>query len=275
MPFGGLLTVGLIGAGGSIFSGLLGSSASKKAAEQQQQATQAGINEQQREFDIANERSRPFVQAGQQSIGTLMDLLRSGQFGFGSTGTADIPQFHAPTLEDARNSPGYEFARQQGNKGILQGAAAAGGNIGGGTLRALDSFGTGLADSTYGNVFNRALDTYKANLTGYGTKLAAQQQEFGQLLAPAQIGSGSTANLNATQATSASSIAQLMQNLGTSAAAGTVGSSNAIAGGIGGATNSLSQSLLLNNLGLGKPSPWAQTPIGGNVSLSAAAGVPG
>lgn len=73
--------------------------------------------------------------------------------------------FTAPSLEDAQNSPGYQFALQQGLQGIQRSAAARGTLLTGGTLKALQQYGTGLADQTYGNVFNRALQT---NTTNFG-----------------------------------------------------------------------------------------------------------
>lgn len=256
MPFGGLLTVGLIGAGSSIFSGLLGKSAANKAADQQTQAQQNAIAEQQREFNIAQGNSAPFVSAGQSSIAQLMEALKSGKFGVGSTG--NIPtDFKAPTLEEAQNTPGYQFAAQQGSKGVLQGAAAAGGAISGGTLKALDSFNSGLANSTYGDVFNRALSGYQASLAGYGTKLAGQQQEFNQLFAPAQLGAGAASSINATGSTAATNIAQLMAGIGTSQAGGTLGGANSIAGGINGATNGILQAVTLGNLFKGGKAPPA------------------
>ncbi len=79
------------------------------------------------------------------------------QGGFGSL------NFQAPSLDEARNSPGYQFALQQGMRGIESGAASKGTLLTGGTLKALQGFGTGLADQTYGNVFNRALDVNRTN----------------------------------------------------------------------------------------------------------------
>mgnify|MGYP001011198921 CR=1 FL=1 len=46
--------------------------------------------------------------------------LSSGKFGFGS-----LPDFKAPTAEEARATPGYQFTQQQGEQGILRGAASS------------------------------------------------------------------------------------------------------------------------------------------------------
>lgn len=229
----GTAIAGGLSAAGGLASAVIGSSAAKTAAKEQEEATQQAIAEQQREFNIEQGNSAPFVQAGQQSIAQIMKGLQDGTFGPGS-----IPNFKPPTLADAQQTPGYQFTQQQGNKGILEGAAATGGAISGGTLKSLDQYNTNLANTTYSNIYNQALSTYGANLTN-------QAQQFGQLVAPAQIGSGSTAAINATGSQTSSSIAGLLQALGTSQAAGTVGSANAISSGLTGATNSLSQSLTL------------------------------
>lgn len=237
----------LAAAGGGVASSVIGSKASSNAAQQQAAGQQAGIDETRREFDIAQANSAPFVQAGQQSIGSLMDALKSGKFGVGSTGAAPA-EFKAPTLEEVQQTPGYQFAAQQGSKGILQASAAGGGGISGGTSKALQGYQTQLANTTYGDAFSRAMQAYQAQLAGYGTKLAANQQEFNQLLAPAQLGSGATTSINNTGTAAASNIAQLMASIGSSNAAGTIGSATSVANGINSATNGINQAMLYAKL---------------------------
>jgi len=176
MPFGGLLTVGLIGAGGSLLGGLFGKSAANKASQQQSDSAQRALDFQRQIFAAQQGNMAPYQQAGTTSLAMLMDALKSGKFGVGSTG--DIPKFTAPTLAEVQQTPGYQFTQQQGNKGILQAAAAAGGAISGGTLRAADAFNTNLANTTYGDAFQRAIQGYSANLQGYQTDLQRRAQEY-------------------------------------------------------------------------------------------------
>ena len=262
----------LASAGGGIASSVIGSKASNKAATQQAAGQQAGIDETRRQFDVSQANSQPFVEAGQQSIGSLMDALKSGKFGVGSAGAAPA-DFKAPTLEEVQQTPGYQFAAQQGSKGILQASAAGGGGISGGTSKALQGYQTNLANTTYGDAFSRAMQAYQSQLAGYGTRLAANQQEFGQMFAPAQLGAGATANINQIGANASSTIAQLMAGIGSSRAAGTMGGAASIANGVGGATNSISQSLLLAKLLGGRSSaitPGATLP--GTSSIPGGAG---
>jgi len=159
VPFGGLLTAGLFSAGSSIFGGIAGRHAAGTAAGQQVQGGQEAI-------DYIKQIMGPYLGAGSTSIGNIMDLLNSGKFGAGSNEAAPkfTGTFTPPTKEELQNFPGYQFAREQGEKGILSGAAAAGGNISGGTMRALSGFNQNLAENTYQQMFQNAMQTYQSGL---------------------------------------------------------------------------------------------------------------
>ena len=62
--------------------------------------------------------------------------------------------FQAPTLQQAENTPGYQFALQQGQNALQASAAANGSLLTGGTLNALDSYSQGLADTNYNNIYD-------------------------------------------------------------------------------------------------------------------------
>ncbi len=298
---------GLASAGGGIASSVIGSNAAKTATQQQVNQQNQGLQFQKDIFSQQQQNQQPYQSAGTTSIAKLMSDLQSGKFGAGSLGTAPTAPtapppvfdstFTAPTAAEAAATPGYQFTQQQGNKGILQGAAAAGGSIGGGTLKALAGYDTNLANTTYGDTFNRAMQAYQAQLSKYGANLqgyqaglqgynsqlagfeagqGAQQQEFNQEFAPAQLGENAVASINNTGTQQSTSIAQLMGQIGQTQAAGTVAGSNAITGGIGQAANGLSSSLLLGQLlnnpgylgtsGVGKANP-INIPLDTNIAL--------
>ena len=81
--------------------------------------------------------------------------------GFGSFAQGYDKTFTAPTAEDARNTPGYQFTMDQGIKGLDQSAAARGSVLSGGHNKDLMQYAQGLADTTYGNTYNRALGEYQ------------------------------------------------------------------------------------------------------------------
>lgn len=247
MPFGGLLTVGLIGAGSSIFSGLMGKSAADKAAEAQVKA--AGQVQ-----DLA----KTTVPQANDILGkyydTNMGLLKPYQ----STGTDALAQlnaltkgggFQAPQGLTESNDPGYQARMALGQQAVERSAAARGGALGGAAGKELTGFGQTFGSNEYGNVYNRALGTYQTN--------------FGNLQQLAGLGLNATnTGVTAGNVTGTGQSSNLLQGLGIQAdaltgganarASGYVGGANALAGGVAGASDSLSNLVLLKNLGLGK-----------------------
>ena len=71
--------------------------------------------------------------------------------------------FQKPTLEEAQQDPGYEFARTEGLRAIKNRASAMGSANTGGTLKDLMTWGNNFANQNYGNVFDRNLRTYSTN----------------------------------------------------------------------------------------------------------------
>lgn len=88
--------------------------------------------------------------------------------------------FTAPTLEQAQQEPGYQFALDQGLKALQQSAAAKGVLRTGGTLKDLINYGQAAGQGNYQNVFNRNLGTYQTN---FGNRLNAYQTNFQDALA--------------------------------------------------------------------------------------------
>jgi hypothetical protein len=247
VPFGGLLTAGLIGAGGSIISGLFGASSATKAAQAQTAEEDKALQFQEQEYSDQKANQAPFISAGQSSMAQLMAGFQNGTFGPGSTGP--VPAFTAPTLAQAQQTPGYQFTQQQGEQGIERGAAAAGGAVTGGTLKALASYDTGLANSTYNTIYQQALSGYGASMSTYQEQLAAQQQAFSQLSNTASIGESASANAGSTGAQAANTVGSTLSSIGNSTSAGIVGSSNAITGAISGATSAATLPIYLQSLG--------------------------
>lgn len=66
--------------------------------------------------------------------------------------------FVAPTAEQARNTPGYQSAIDQGNQGLQRSAAARGGLLSGGALKDIGTYNIGMADQNYQNVYTNALN---------------------------------------------------------------------------------------------------------------------
>lgn len=100
---------------------------------------------------------------------TAPQAFNPAMFNYG--GTPVQPTFQAPTLDNT-NDPGYAFRLKEGQRAI-QNQASAQGLRGGDVAKAMQDYAQNYASSEYGNVYNRALSGFNANLAG-------QQQQFGQ-----------------------------------------------------------------------------------------------
>jgi hypothetical protein len=243
----GLLIAAGIGAAGSIGGSLISANAAGSAADKETAQEDKALDFQEGVYNDTKANQQPFVSGGQYTLGQLIAGFQNGTFGPGS-----IPAFKAPTLADAQSTPGYQFTQQQGEQGIERGAAAAGGAITGGTLKSLAGFDTGLADSTYNDVFNRAMASYNSLLTG-------QNQSFNQLTSIAGLGENAAANVGNNGAQASNTIGNTLANIGNAQAAGTVGTANAVTSGINGAVNSATLPLYLQYL---RPQVASQIPAG-------------
>lgn len=100
-------------------------------------ATNAGIAEQNQALNQQSQLSAPYRALGQAAIPQLEALL-----GIGGKGSAGIQQ----TLQ---NLPGYKFQQQQGTQNTVNQASAMGLGLSGNTLQGLSQFNSGLANSNY------------------------------------------------------------------------------------------------------------------------------
>lgn len=80
-----------------------------------------------------------------------------------------------PNLNAFTASPGYEFRRSEGLRGLENSAAARGGAFSGNALRALTEFNSGLASQEFGNYVNQL-----AGIAGVGQTATNQVSAYGQ-----------------------------------------------------------------------------------------------
>lgn len=158
--------------GGSILGGIMGSSSEKKAAKAQEQASQAAIAEQRRQYDQNRTDLMPWMLAGNSALNQLQQL-NSGNF------------------ESFQSSPDYAYARDQMQQGVERGAAARGGLYSGGSQVDLANAMNGIASQNYGNYYNRL-----SQLAGVGQSTATNLGSMGQAAA-SNIGNAQMAAGNA------------------------------------------------------------------------------
>jgi hypothetical protein len=233
------LIVAGVSAAASIGSAAIGANASENAASQQANSADKALAFQESTQATNQANYAPYLAAGSTSVNKLMTDLNNGTFGPGSN-----PTFTAPTADQARSTPGYQFTLSQGERGVNASAAAAGGALSGGAVKSSEQYASGLADSTYNDVYNRSLSTYQA-------QLANQAQEYSQLYQPAALGENAAAQSGNTAQQVAGNVGSLMTQVGNAQAAGTIGVANATAGGVTGVASAAQQAYLLNQYGLG------------------------
>lgn len=245
---------GALGAGAAVLSSDNQASAAKSAAQTQASAANQAAQIQQTEFNTTTANEAPYLQAGNTSLNALMTQLGLGP---GGTGTGPLTQSFTPyqapapfnfNPQNLQNTPGYQFQLQQGEQAITDQASAVGGVGGGNTLKALTTFGQGLAGTEYQNAYTNALNAYNTNsANSYQAWLAnqqgnqnVQQQNTNNLQTLAGSGQNAAANLGSLGNASAATIGNDLTSGAAATAAGTIGAANANASGLSSVTNSLS-----------------------------------
>lgn len=136
MPTGAAIALaGVAGAGATIWG-------ANKAAQAQTNATDKATGVQKDMFDKTQAVLNPYVQGGNESNAELSKLLMPGG---------------GVNMDELRKLPGYEFALNQGERGIENSAAARGLGAAGTTAIKAGGFATGLADQTFGAQVGRLM----------------------------------------------------------------------------------------------------------------------
>ncbi len=143
-------------AGAAVASAGISAIAGHSASKAQQKSAQAGIAEQQRQYDTTRADFAPWRAAGEQALGNLTRAY-----------SGDRSAFTA--------SPGYQFNYDEGLRAIDRGAAARGLLHSGAGVKAEQRFGSGLASNEYNNWWNQGL-----GLAGLGQNAATTVAQAGQ-----------------------------------------------------------------------------------------------
>ena len=155
-----------VGAASSVGGGLLGKGSAKKARKRAQRGYDQATDTTNKYFDEAV----PFIdeanaeaQAGLENYAGLGEgALGKLAFGLGF----DVPGFDTSGLERGgllanfsadkfEKEPGYEFRREEGQRGLERQASSKGGVLSGQTLKALNRFNQDYASNEYGAAYDR------------------------------------------------------------------------------------------------------------------------
>jgi len=244
------VTAALIGAGGALVGGLISSSGARQGASMQADAAANAQALQKQMYDEQVKRNEPFAQAGLTAQNRLMELLGLG----GKPGAQGYGKYARDfSMQDFQADPGYGFRVAEGQKALDRQAAARGGLISGGALKAAQRYGQDMGSQEYMNAFNR-----------YQTNRANQLNPLGSLM---QSGQGAVNNQAAAAGKYGSEGAAALQAAGEANAAGAMGQANTWNRAINAGTSAYTDASMMNAL-MNRPSnynylysqPWTVGP---------------
>lgn len=216
-------------AGAVVVSSAIGANAAKGAASTQSAAADRAAELQNQQYQQTREDQAPWRAAGVNALGEMQRTA------------GNVPAAFSFTNQQMYQDPGYAFRLSEGQKALDRQAAARGGLISGGALKAAQRYGQDMGSQEYQNAFNRAF-------TGYGTDVARENQLYNRQAALAGIGQTSTNLVNQAGQNYATNAGNLITGGAAAQAAGQVGMANAITGGLGTYMNYSQGNALLNAL---------------------------
>ena len=231
----GILGASAIGGGASILGASDQANAANNAAALEANEQSQALAFEKQVYGQQQSEEQPFIQAGTSALGTLQGLLSPG-----GQLTQQFGQFSAPTLTQAEQEPGYQFALQQGQQALQAGAAAQGNLLSSGTQKGLVNYGQQAAQTDYQQVYNNALAGYQQNFNTFNTNQANLYNRYAGIAGIGQQAAGTAGSLGGQAAsTTANTLltggaqqAQALQNSAAATASGYVGAGNAVSGGL-------------------------------------------
>lgn len=190
------IAAAVIGGVATVASGAISATAAGGAAKTAQQTAQQNNALQSQIFGQNKGELQPFIDRGNTAGSAENALLGLG----GDTGAANA------AFNNYLNSTGYNFQLGQGVNAISGSRAAAGTLDSGGTLKALDTYGQGLASNYFGNYMNSLNGVSNSGLSAAGS-LAGVGQNYANAVSANNNSAGSaTANAGLSTASSLSGL---------------------------------------------------------------------
>lgn len=221
-------------------SSLLGSSAANSAANTQADAANRSADLQYKQYQENVTRQKPFYDVGVNALPALVKASEYTNFG--------PQQFQA--------DPGYAFRLSEGQQALDRSAAARGGLISGGALKAATRYGQDMGSQEYTNAFNR----YQAE----------RQARLGPLQALTGMSQTTANTLGNAGQNMATNVGEAYAGGANARASGYIGGANAVSGGLNQYMNYNQGNNLvaaLQNRGGGYPAPAGYgTPVPGDYS---------
>jgi len=206
-------------AGAIAVSSLVGADAARSAGNKQSDAAKYAADLSQQQYEQTRADQMPFMEAGKTALNKLIPLA-----------TNYTPfDYNAMTAD-----PGYGFRLSEGQKALDRQAAARGGLISGGALKAAARYGQEMGSQEYTNAFNR----YQAE----------RNAQLNPLQSLAGMGQTTMTNLGSMGASNAANVGNLMTSGAAASAAGRMGATQALTSGLGTYLNYSQGNALVNAL---------------------------
>ncbi|MHB1956629.1 MAG: hypothetical protein ACYCOU_23100 [Sulfobacillus sp.] len=198
--------------------------AQKQAAQTYTDYGNKALGLQQGIWNTEQQNAQPYMQAGQNAIGSMNNVLSQHFDG-----------------SNFQQDPSYAWRLNQGLQSLQASAAARGQLLSGNTLKGITDYSQGAASQEYQNAFNRYMGQRQQDLGGY-SQIAGMGQNAasGLNFAGAFLGNG----MGNTVGSMGRQIGASQVGAGQAQAQGQIGSANALAQGQVGSANTMSAGLM-------------------------------
>lgn len=198
--------------------------AAEQSADVSKQIADERVALEREQFDYQKGLQAPFQQAGVNALNRMQagEFAQPAAFKFGAG--------------DYQADPGYAFRLSEGQKALDRQAAARGGLISGGALKAATRYGQEMGSQEFQNAYQRAL-------TGYNTDVARSDTGYNRLASLAGVGQTATDKIGAAGQAMTSGVSGALGTYGNAASDAYQGAANARASGYVGQANAMNQGL--------------------------------
>jgi hypothetical protein len=184
-------------------SAIIGADASRRASNTQADAANRAADLQYKQYQEDVVRQKPFYDVGVNALPELVAASKYTPFG----------------MQQFQQDPGYAFRLKEGQQALDRQAAARGGLISGGALKAAARYGQEMGSQEYTNAFNR----YQAE----------RQARLNPLQSLTGMGQTTAQQIGAAGSNMASNVGNAMGSAAAARASGYVGGANALTSGLG------------------------------------------
>lgn len=225
------IAAAVIAGGATLGAAYLGSRGASSAAQTQADAANRAADLQYQMWQEQQKLQEPWRQAGETALNKLIPMA-TNYTPFG--------------MQQFQQDPGYQFRLLEGLKALDRQAAARGGLISGGALKAAERYGQEMGSQEYMNAFNR-----------YQTERQAQLNPLQSL---AGLGQTSTNQLMGAAGQYGTNVGELGMQVANARASGYMGQANALSGALTSGANQYMNYQMMNRL---FPQQAAATPAWG------------